>query len=483
MAIKMTAEQYQKTYGSKPLLGKDNVSSQQTTGYDGNTIIPSVTKDLSSRTQNVLDTIASTKKDIAGAGNSVLANLAGAGQVAGSVVGNAAGLVADTGLAVGKSIINRLNNDNGETLAKAGSDFLNSQNILGEKNSETISKIGNFFKGGIDTLPPNVVESMSNFMNTIGLLGAGKTLNTPLGNPVSNVISDVKNVSSATKEALTPAINKAGTLMKSAAESSAGLGIAMEAPVKQAVSTYESYQPTLMQRVKNFISGVETPQIGDKPVTEVNTALRKGLVGTEWQIGVQAKKVARELFQDTIQPALNSSDAIVNKKDFFGSIKKRIISENADLTRRKALLEALDSFEEDYKHVNNFGLPKLQEYKEGWAKFIPEKTYNGKPIGAAFKDVQNMAAENARQIIYKELGDEVKTAYLDYGNLQSIDKAGQISADSLRSKGVSRQVWEAILDKTITPISTFAGQVLYKTGNGLELYGKAGAKTIRDIIK
>jgi hypothetical protein len=138
---------------------------------------------------------------------------------------------------------------------------------------------------------------------------------------------------------------------------------------------------------------------------------------------------------------------------------------------------------ESYKNVKNISFPKLQEYKEGWAKFIPERAYRGKPIAGALREVQDTAAGLAREKIYNAFDDTLRQAYIDYGNLKSIAEAGIKSIDPLRSKGAFKQAWEALIDVGITPISSILGKVIYKTGGGLEFVGEKGMKKIGDLIK
>ena len=80
------------------------------------------------------------------------------------------------------------------------------------------------------------------------------------------------------------------------------------------------------------------------------------------------------------------------------------------------------------------------------------------------------------------MGEEGKQAYLDYGNLKSIRKSGIKSIGDPAKKSLSRNVWEFVMDKAITPVATIAGKVLYRTGEGLEFIGKAGAKKVKDAI-
>jgi len=170
-------------------------------------------------------------------------------------------------------------------------------------------------------------------------------------------------------------------------------------------------------------------------------------------------------------------------KDFFNQVEKEIIKNTKELGRRSALKEALGSLREQYQKVGSVSLPKLQEYKEGFAKFLPDSSYKGKPIGAALKEVQDISAKKAREIIYKFVGEEGKQAYLDWGNLQSIIEAGKKSVTGDAAKrSLGRNLWELIMDKAITPVATTMGKVLYRTGDGLEFVGNKGAKTVRDIV-
>ena len=62
-------------------------------------------------------------------------------------------------------------------------------------------------------------------------------------------------------------------------------------------------------------------------------------------------------------------------------------------------------------------------------------------------------------------------------------KAGVKSIADPAKRSFSRNVWEALMDKAITPVATTAGKILYRTGEGLEFIGKQGAKKVKDIVK
>lgn len=317
---------------------------------------------------------------------------------------------------------------------------------------------------------PNAAKDLGAALN-IGLLLTAES-SKPLVKSATN-----KGVETAGKASET-----LGSGLKSAGEISYRTAIPMEESTARALQSYQASKPTLSERVMGFFTGKDG-KIATPPIRESETAARYGLSGTEWQIGVQAKKASNGIWNDTIKPALEASKEKNDMRAFFGDLKDRIISETPDLTRRRLLLRAWESMKSDYSKVNFVSDLKLQEYKSGWAKFVPEKVYKGKPIAGALNDVRNMASQEARSILYQKLGENVKQAYLDYGNLQSIIEAGVKSVDALRSKGVSKQIWEFLVDKTITPISSYGGKVLYKTGEGFEFIGKEGLKKIGDILK
>lgn len=218
------------------------------------------------------------------------------------------------------------------------------------------------------------------------------------------------------------------------------------------------------------------------PVTAGSTAFDKGLAGTQTMIGVQAKCASNDLWSGIVAPALKQADVQINMPTFMQLLEKQIVEQTPEKSRQKELLNALEALKEDYADVGHVPLAELQNFKEGWAKFIPDKAYQGKPIGGAFKDVQNMAASNARQLIYEQLGDGTKQAYLDYGNLKALQELGKIAMTGSKLKGGSFTGLHALFDMTVIPISTVAGQTVYKVGDGIELIGAPGARTVRDVL-
>lgn len=316
------------------------------------------------------------------------------------------------------------------------------------------------------TAHPDAAKNLEALLN-LGTLGGGATVEKP-------VISAAATTAGKTAEI-------AGQTLKGAGERAYRIVAPMEQATAKALQTYEAGKPSLIERISGFLSQ-DTKTALTPPIRESASAARAGLAGTEWRIGVQAKKAANSLWDTTIKPSLAQDKTPVNMPQFFSNVERRIIAETPELSRRDALLEALAAVKDDYTHVSNVSLTKLQDYKAGWAKFVPERTYKGKPIAGALNEVRNIAAQEARARIYESLGDTVRQAYLDYGNLQSIIESGLKSIDPLRSKNAYRQAWEFVLDKALTPVASYGGKVLYRTGQGLEFIGKEGAKKVKDII-
>lgn len=302
-------------------------------------------------------------------------------------------------------------------------------------------------------------------------LGAGKAVEAPLAKVAEKVLPT----------AIEKPLVTAGKVLQNTGEGLYKVGVPSEVPTKIAVQAYEASKPSLIERVSGLVTGDKKIPL-NKPITEAQTAARQGLVGTEVQLGVQAKRASQNLWDNTIKPALETNKTKVNMRTFLDDIKAEIVSNTPDLSRRKELLNSLNKIKTDYKKVGDVSLAKLQDYKVGWAAKVPESSYRGKVISGSLNEVRDMLAKKARQTIYDTVGGDIKTAYFDYGNLKSIADLGIKAQDQLRSKGITKQVWEFVLDTALVPVSTAGGQVIYRTGQGIEFIGKAGAKKVGDII-
>lgn len=274
-----------------------------------------------------------------------------------------------------------------------------------------------------------------------------------------------------------PAISLAGKGLEAAGKGIAESFIPTSAKEANLLQTYKA-NTSFWDRIKN-IAGIGNTKA---PTTAASTAFDKGLVGTQSMIGVRAKRAANNLWSDLLAPALKQSKVGIDMPNFFNNIETTIKSQNPELSRQKSLLDALDSLREDYKGKDFANLQELQDFKKGWAQFIPDKAYRGQPIAGAFKDVSNLAASQARKTIYDVLGPEVKQGYLDYGNLESLQELGKQAMTGSKLKGGSFTGLHALWDMATIPVGTTGGQTIYKVGKGIELVGKPGARTIRDAI-
>lgn len=243
----------------------------------------------------------------------------------------------------------------------------------------------------------------------------------------------------------------------------------------QEAGIIQSYKAdkTFGQRIVDVLGGTEKA-----PVTTGTTVTRQGLFGGKKNIGIQAKRAQDKLWNDFLQPQLDNATVRVNLPKYFDTIEQKIIADTPEMTRQKALLEALDSFRADYAGVDQVSLAKLQKLKEGWAEFVPEKFYKGQNIAGNAKQVSALLADEARQTIYSVLGPEARQAYFDYGNLKGLAELGKSAMTNQKLKGGSGSFISEILSKGVTPVGTVAGNVIYKVGEGLEFIGNAGAKTL-----
>ena len=225
--------------------------------------------------------------------------------------------------------------------------------------------------------------------------------------------------------------------------------------------------------------------LGDTAIKASGPLGTTGLIGTEEQIGVQAKRAATGLWDTVISPELKGSTEKVDLNTFFKEAEDKIINENPDLTRQKSLLNGLESIKEDYAGVGEVSLEKLQQLKEGWAKFVPQKAYKGEDIASAVNDVRNTLAGSAREKIYSSVSPDVKQAYIDYGNLKEIMDMGQ-KAMTGKGAGIkgefSSAIWNTVKDMVVTPVKTLGGKTVYKVGDFGELIGQPGAKSVRQVI-
>lgn len=273
------------------------------------------------------------------------------------------------------------------------------------------------------------------------------------------------------------ALGIAGKALQSVGEGTYKFLIPRSMREAQLLQAYKANVP-LTDRIKAALTGAET----SAPTTAADTAFKMGLQGTEGSLGIQAKRASDNLWTTIIKPKLDASTDLVNMPIFFDHLEQTIKTGTPEISRQKSLLDGLNALREDYAGVQSVPLAQLQQFKEGWAQFIPDKAYRGQPIAGAFKDVTAQAADLARQTIYHSLGKEAKQAYFDYGNLKAIQELGQKAMSGGRFKGGFGSFWSAIKDEALTPVATIGGHAVYRIGQGIEFIGKRGAAVLGDII-
>lgn len=231
---------------------------------------------------------------------------------------------------------------------------------------------------------------------------------------------------------------------------------------------------------QRFMAAISDRSSG--PVTAGETAFSKGIAGTESMIGTQAKKAQKNIWSRVVGPSLSSSKEEQSMTQLWDDIEKEIIENNPELSRQKSLLKALTSLKNDYKGVKNVDMTRLQQIKEGWSKFVPEKFYKGENIAGSFNEVKGIASSVVRDILYNKMGPELKRAYIDYGNFKNLAGLGQKAMTGGKLKGGFGSFWNAVKDLAIVPVGTLGGQGVYKLAGLFEFIGKPGARTLQEIF-
>ena len=274
-----------------------------------------------------------------------------------------------------------------------------------------------------------------------------------------------------------PIIKGIGKIISGTGEKLAESAIPTSAVEAKLLQTYKAGKG-FFQRIGDALLGKESKA----PITAAKTAFDKGLMGTESMIGVQGKRAATNIWDNFLAPQLEKSPVVVDMQSFFKEAEQQIIKETPEISRQKSLLNALESFKEDYANVKTVPIKQLQNFKSGWAEHIPEKAYKGEDIAGAANNVKNTLAGISRSKIYSALGPEAKQAYIDWGNLQGIQELGQKAMTGGKMKGGFGSFWSAIKDMALTPVSTVGGQSIYKVGQGVELVGSPNLRFVRDLF-
>lgn len=320
----------------------------------------------------------------------------------------------------------------------------------GVMNSEPAKKVISSYED-FKAKHPEAAKDLESATNILSLLPTGKAVE--VGSKAVKTGADIAG------DAAKSTIVKSGKVLEKSGEEVYKTAIPLSKSEAGLVQTYKANNPFL-QRIFQPLS--------EQPRTAAITALDKGFAGTEEAIGVQARREATNLWNNKIAPAVKS---IKNNYDIQGAIKsiESKVASISEQSRKKSLLEAVQSLKEDYSGISKITYEKAQEIKSQLAKFIPEKAYQGKPIGSAFKEIQNMLADDIRQKTYEALKDlNIKTDYLDYGNLLKLQEFGQKAMTGAKARNGFGSFVSSIWDRATIPAKTVGGQVLNKTGKMMQ---------------
>lgn len=272
------------------------------------------------------------------------------------------------------------------------------------------------------------------------------------------VLQGAENAGKAIAKGSEEVLSKTGNVLEKAGELSVKSAIPLSKAEAGIVQTYKANNPLLSRLFK---------PLAEQPRTAAITAIEKGLAGSEEMIGIQAKREAVKLWNNTVKPALKGVQEKFDVKSAINKISSDI-NKISEPSRRNAMKEALTALKEDYKHYSKVSYTKAQEIKKGLDKFMPEKAFNGKPIGSSYKEVQKMLADNIRHSTYKVLDDVGKTEFLDYGNLKKLQEWGQKAMTGSAKKGGFGSFVSSMYDTLTIPARTYGGKVLIKAGKALK---------------
>ena len=321
-----------------------------------------------------------------------------------------------------------------------------------------------------------------------GLLKAGSMKGLSLLPRVGSRVATNAAISTAQSGDLAEGTSSAALaeLIGGAAKPVAALGkgiyksLAIPTSAKEAakLQTFKADNP-LLTRVGGALTGTTKAP----PITAAETAFSNGLMGTESMIGVQAKRAQKRVWSQIVEPALKGNPTKVDLPTFFNEARDNIIKSTPELSRQKALLNALEAITKDYKGKGPVSMEDFQKLKSGWAEFVPEKAYKGESIAGSFNEVKNIVSSAARAKIYATIADPaVKRAYIDYGNLEGLKEWGQKAMTGGKFKGGTGGFLSAAKDAVLTPIATIGGLMTYKTANGVTFVAAPGARYLSDII-
>jgi hypothetical protein len=297
---------------------------------------------------------------------------------------------------------------------------------------------------------PQAAKDLESSVDILALL--------PIGKGAQIVGKGAKAGAGAVEAGVKSAIVPTGKAMEKASEVLYKSAIPLSKQEARLVQSYKAKNP-LLQRI---FEPLET-----QPRTKAITALEKGFAGSEEAIGIQAKREAKNLWDNTIAPAVKSIQTKYSFKKAIANIEKEIKT-IAEPSRRNDMLEALDALKADYKGIDAVTFERAQSIKSGLDEFTPEKVFNGKSIASTFTTIKNKLANDIRKRTYEELADiDIRMDYLDYGNLKGLAEYGITAMTTAGRKAGFGSFVSNLWDRATTPLFTGAGKVLKKAGQSL----------------
>jgi len=328
---------------------------------------------------------------------------------------------------------------------KAGVDTTTEQFQMARQQIETAASVGSI------AAMPAITKGVSKGISSLskGLKGAGETVygatikpGTIEAGKLQNYDANVKIAETALKEAKTT-----GDVAK----------------IESATKSLEAIKAT-------------------KPATIAETGVRRGISGTQKNVGLGAKIAEQEIWNKEIKPALENSTEMVTKAEFFKPLEKKISS----TTEKGKLADMKDAYElikEEYKDVNSLKLTDAQKIKSELGEFQPNKVWKGKDVSNSYNQLKIEMMKGLQKSIYDKLSDvNIRKSYLDYSKLKQLEEIGiKARGEELMPKGIN--VTHSLWDRTVTPITTKLGKTLYKVGDMLEFESKTPVKTLGEYLE
>ena len=232
------------------------------------------------------------------------------------------------------------------------------------------------------------------------------------------------------------------------------------------LTTYKANNP-FFSRISQSAKGIEKA-----PVTPADVALKYNIVGpSRTELAAKATRIKNNLWKNQVDPVLTGITKKASKKELFASVEKAI-NKIPDITERKALMNAFESVKSDYKYVKDFSYKKLDQIKSSMSSRLPNKVWKGEDISGSLNNVRKIISDRARVMVRKELPDNVKTIYDEYGSLLEIIKVG----NKAYKQGSLGSGWLGITSEALrmtgTPTLTIGGKILDNTGKLLKKAGQ-----------